>query len=141
MAGVLSENVQTGILLVQIFSAVSYLLLFLRVLQHEGLISTYDPQQRFAEVSSNYLGPGVGLGIELVQILTYTQVSKLLFAGITFDGWEHSLSQLDVILLSLVALVMLVVGMVDVASRLQDTTRDNIAEVVAADQMDQRNEK
>lgn len=128
----LSQNLDTGIQFVQLFAVVVYLLLFGRFVQHRGLISEYDPQQRLAEVIGDYLGPAVGLAVELTQILAYAQVSKLLFAGITFNDWNHDLSQIDAWLLTFVAIVVLTVALINVLSRAQDLRNswDNIAEVI-----------
>lgn len=114
-----------------------YILLVLRFLQNEGLISEYDPQQRLAEIVSSYLGPVFVMVVELAQVLVYLQLSELLFRGITFNEWEHSLSGPNIVLLTGLSLAVLIIALLNLFSRLRDIRHswDNIAEVVESNQI------
>lgn len=111
------------VLTIQLFSVVAYLLIIGKYSVDSGLIRDYNPQMSFAKLITEFFGPLFGLGTELVSVIAYSQLSNLLFIGVTFREWNHQLATNgpNYWLLTLFAMFFLIVALLNLVSRINDT--------------------
>ncbi|MFC4246495.1 hypothetical protein ACFOZ7_05720 [Natribaculum luteum] len=119
---IVEENIVFLARIVQGWAIVVYFLIIVKFTFDSGLINSYNPRERTAVTVAKYGGPIFGLFTELTRIITYSQISMLLFFGITFNGWNHNFSSTGANYWLLTALAVLVgiLAIMDVGARSRD---------------------
>lgn len=122
ITNVLSRFLSEMVLAVQIFAGVTYFLIIVKYAVDSGLIYDYNPQMSLAKAITDIFGPVFGLAAELVTVVTYAQLSNLLFSGITFRNWKHQLpaNGPNYWLLTLLAVFFLIIAVLNLLSRIND---------------------
>lgn len=135
VSGAVLERVPTGIFIIRLVSGVVYLLIVLKFLIDEGVASSFRPDQGFSQLMGEYGGPLGSFGSELLQIVTYTQVSKLLLIGITRREWDSGVSGANYWLFTIFSIILILLSVFLTFTRATDLRNHwgNMAEVVDGD--------